>query len=334
MPNYNNVPATSTHFNGKVFQRMLEDLHLDGKANRTIYGYIRAVRQLAEFCQTVPDKITEEQVRQWLLYLKVEKQLAYGSLRVAFSGIKFFFTHTCRRKWRVIAETKLQNVKALPEVITHRQVLQVIDACTTLRMATAFWTIYTLGMRIEEAVSLHVGDVDSQRMMVHIHRGKGAKDRYIPLPISTLGLLRGYWKTHRNEVLLFPATPRKGQLASDVTTSFSASSAQNAIKKIAQTMGLRKKVTPHTLRHCYATHLLEAGVSLKAIQKYLGHSSLQTTMIYLHLTETAEADSRKIIDELFVIEPLTHRFQSDGSVKRSAKKNSKGPKKGRGKRKD
>ncbi len=299
MPNHS-LPVTSKFFKGKLYQQMEADLHLAGMAERTIYGYLRAVRKLADFCQCSPDKLTEEQLRQWLLHLKIDKQFAYGSLRVAFSGVKFFFTRTCRREWRTLAETKLQNIKSLPEVITRKQVHQIIDACTTIRMATFFWTVYSLGLRIEEGINLHAGDIDGKRMMVHVHRGKGAKDRYIPLPESTLGGLRDYWKTHRNRTILFPSKGRSRNEAETATTPMSVSSAQGAIKRITEQINFGKKVSTHTLRHSYATHLLEAGASLKAIQKYLGHSSLQTSMVYLHLTDDAEADTRKLINQIFV----------------------------------
>jgi site-specific recombinase XerD len=166
-------------------------------------------------------------------------------------------------------------------------------------MKAFVWTVYTLGLRIGEGVNLQVGDIDSQRMMVHVHRGKGAKDRYLPLPASTLAGLRIFWQRHRHPTLLFPAEGRDHQDGSQATTPMSISTVQGAIKQITEQLKFGKKVTTHTLRHSYATHLLEAGVSLKAIQKYLGHSSLQTTMIYLHLTETAEADSRQVINRLF-----------------------------------
>ena len=167
-------------------------------------------------------------------------------------------------------------------------------------MSTFFWSVYSLGLRLEEALNLQVGDIDGQRMMVHVHRGKGAKDRYLPLPPTTLLLLREFWKTHRNPKLLFPAEGRKHSGQSTATTPISPTSVQGAIKKIVDKLKLTKQVSTHTLRHSYATHLLEAGVSLKAVQKYLGHSSLQTTLVYLHLTETAEADARKIIIKLFI----------------------------------
>jgi site-specific recombinase XerD len=152
---------------------------------------------------------------------------------------------------------------------------------------------------LQEGLNLQVGDIDSQRMMVHVHRGKGAKDRYIPLPTSTLYLLRAYWATHRHKRLLFPAEGRNHLKASSATTPMSMTAVQGAMKKITKRIDFGKKVSIHTLRHSYGTHLLEAGVSLKAIQKYMGHSSLQTTMVYLHLTETAEANARKAIEKLF-----------------------------------
>ena len=170
---------------------------------------------------------------------------------------------------------------------------------------------YTLGLRIGEAVNLQVGDLDSQRMMVHIHRGKGAKDRYVPLPQSTLAALRVFWKTHRNPVFLFPATGRDHQDGANSTTPMSISTVQSAFKKITRQLKFGKSVSCHTLRHSYATHLLEAGVSLKAIQKYLGHSSLQTTMVYLHLTEIAEADARQVINQLFA--PRDHYKQQNSA---------------------
>lgn len=289
----------SSLFTGRRYTRMAEDLHLAGMSERTHAGYLRAVRQLADYCQTAPDKITEDQLRRYFLHLKNERKFAYGSLRVAFSGIKFFYTRTCKRNWQTLAKMKLQNVSTLPEVLTIDQVHQIIDACTTQRMAVYFWTAYSLGLRMQEALNLQVGDIDSQRMMVHVHRGKGAKDRYLPLPVETLHQLRSYWATHRNKRLLFPAESRDHKGMATATAPMSPTAVQGAMKKITAQIDFGKKVSIHTLRHSYATHLLEAGVSLKVIQKYMGHSSLQTTMIYLHLTEIAEVNAREMIEKIF-----------------------------------
>ena len=299
MPTYNNLPAASQYFKGNWYRKLIEDLQLAGKAKRTVYGYVRAVRKLADFHQKSPHQIDSSELRAFLLHHIVERDVAAGTQSVLLSGIKFFFRTTCPREWEVLQQTKLNYVKTLPEVITQPQVFQIIDASRTRRMKTFVWTTYTLGLRIGEAVHLEVGDLDSQRMMVHIHRGKGAKDRYVPLPQSTLAALRLFWTTHRNPRFLFPAEGRDHQNGSAAQTPMSISTVQSAFKKITQQLNFGKKVSCHTLRHSYATHLLEAGVSLKAIQKYLGHSSLQTTLIYLHLTEIAEADTRVVLNRLF-----------------------------------
>ena len=295
--------STSPFFPQELYQRMSDDLHLTGKADRTRQAYLRAVRQLADTCQQRPDKLTEDQLRQFFLHLKNDRGFAYGSLRVALSGVKFFYSVTCRRDWDILSMLKLQNISALPEVLTIPQVHRIVDATTTLRMRTFFWTVYTMGLRLNEGLHLQVGDVDGARGLVHVHRGKGAKDRYIPLPTSTLTMLREYWQTHRHKRLLFPADGRRHKLQREAVsvarTPMSETAVQGAMKKITDAIDFGKQVSTHTLRHSYGTHLLEAGVSLKAIQKYMGHSSLQTTMVYLHLTETAEADARETIERLF-----------------------------------
>jgi len=295
--------STSRFFPQQLYQRMSDDLHLTGKAERTRRGYLREVRKLAEYCRHSPDQITENQLRRYFLHLKNEQHLAYGSLRVALSGVKFFYSVTCKRDWSIFAMLKLQNITALPEVLTIKQVHQIVNATTTQRMHTYFWTVYSMGLRLNEGLHLQVGDIDAARGLVHIHRGKGAKDRYVPLPTSTLFMLRAYWATHRHKRFLFPADGRNHTLQQDgpsvTKTPMSETAVQGAMKKITQQIDFGKKVHTHTLRHSYATHLLEAGVSLKVIQKYLGHSSLQTTMVYLHLTDMAEADSRKVIERLF-----------------------------------
>ncbi|GAA4465635.1 site-specific integrase [Novipirellula rosea] len=299
MVNYDRLPAASRYFDGKLYQDMNDDLQLAGMSKRTVHGYLRAVRQLADYCEKRPDRISEAELRRYFLYLKNEKQFAYGSIRVAFSGIKFFYSRTCKRNWQTLATMKLQRAKTMPQVLTIEQVHRIVNACRVERIALFFWTTYSMGLRLEEVRNLQVGDIDSQRMMVHIHRGKGAKDRYVPLPTSTLHWLRQHWVTHRHPRFLFPAEGRNHQQSSTSDTPIQTSTVQKAMSKIAVDLKFAKRVSIHTLRHSYATHLLEAGVSLKVIQQYLGHSSLQTTLIYLHLTDTAEANAREMIEQIF-----------------------------------
>jgi integrase/recombinase XerD len=299
MVNYDHLPFASRCFDGDLYCKMNEDLQLAGMSKRTVHGYLRAVRQLADWAKTRPDKISEAQLRRYFLYLKNEKHFAYGSIRVAFSGIKFFYTRTCKRDWETLSTMKLQRAKTLPEVLTIEQVHRIIDAARVERIALFFWTAYSMGLRLEETRNLHIGDIDSARMMVHIHRGKGAKDRYVPLPTSTLDWLRKHWATHRHPKFLFPADGRDHKQSSVSTSPIQTTTVQKAMSKIAAELKFAKRVSIHTLRHSYATHLLEAGVSLRIIQQYLGHSSLQTTMIYLHLTDTAETNARETIEKIF-----------------------------------
>lgn len=292
-------PVHSKYFKGQLYRRMADDLHLAGMSQRTIHGYLRSVRQLADFSRRAPDKVTESQLRRFFLHLKNERNFAYGSLRVAFSGIKFFYTRTCKRNWETLATMKLQQAKTLPDVLTIGQVHRIIDAVRVERIAVYFWTVYSMGLRLDEARHLQIGDIDAERGLVHIHRGKGAKDRYVPLPTSTLNWLRQHWVTHRHPKFLFPADGRDHKQSPTAEKPIQTSTVQKAMGKIASQLEFNKRVTIHTLRHSYATHLLEAGVSLRVIQQYLGHSSLQTTMVYLHLTETAEAQARETIERLF-----------------------------------
>ena len=302
MPSYDK-PVRSLYFNGSLYDKMAEDLQLTGKAERTVHGYLRAVRQLADWCKKSPDQISEAELRRYFLFVKNQRQAAYGTLRVVLSGVQFFYRTTCPRDWNVLSMLRLKNDKTLPEVITREQVRQIVRAATTQRMRVFFWTVYSMGLRLNEALHLQIGDIDAQRKMVHIHRGKGAKDRYVPISQFTIDALRRYWITHRHRQLLFPAdgrnhTLRPGTL-STAKTPMSMTAPQGAIKKITRELNFGKKVSIHTLRHSFATHLLEAGVSLRIIQQYLGHSSLMTTIEYLHLTDSAKQDARGTIEKLF-----------------------------------
>jgi len=145
-------------------------------------------------------------------------------------------------------------------------------------------------------LNLQVADIDARRMMVHVHRGKGAKDRTVPLPGQTLVLLRKYWRTHRNPLLLFPALGRGHNRGPTSTEPMNRASVQGALTRAAKKAGIQKKFSVHTLRHCYATHLLEQGVNIRVIQRYMGHSCLETTMKYLHLTRKGSEDAYRIID--------------------------------------
>ena len=279
-------------------QRMHHDLQLAGLSERTQEAYLRAVRQLADHFHTPPDRLSEPQLRDYLLHLKNDRKLASSSLIVACCGIKFFYSHTAPRDWPTLDKLRVRRDKTLPDVLSVEEVRRLIDAVRTPHNRAYFWTVYSLGLRLGEGLHLQVRDIDGGRMMVHVHRGKGAKDRYVPLPSSTLKVLRDYWVTHRHPVWLFPATGRDHQQAASAEGPMQRSSVQGALRRVVRELEFRKTVSIHTLRHSYATHLLEAGVNLRLIQQYLGHGSLQTTMVYLHLTNVSHEQAFARIEAL------------------------------------
>jgi integrase/recombinase XerD len=279
-------------------QRMHQDLKLAGLADGTQEMYLRAVRRLAAHYKKPPDQITESELRDYLVHLRDHGKYAAGTLKVAASGIQFFYTYTVPRDWIIFKNLRIPRPQRLPDVLSVDEARRLIEAVRTPHNKAFFWTVYSLGLRLQEGLNLQVGDIDSARMFVHVHRGKGAKDRFVPLPPRTLTVLRQYWVTHRNPVWLFPATGRDHAAAHAATEPMARPSVRGAMARVVRDLGFRKKVTIHTLRHSYATHLLEAGVNLRLIQKYLGHSSLQATTIYLHLTSLGQEQARATIDKL------------------------------------
>jgi integrase/recombinase XerD len=279
-------------------KKMHQDLQLAGLSEGTQDVYLRAGRRLAVHFDTPPDVLNEAQVRDYLLHLKNDRKLASSSLSIAYCAIKFFYSHTAPRDWPTLQRIRVQKEKRLPDVLSIDELRQLIGAVRKLCYRTYFSTVYSLGLRRNEGLHLQVRDIDSARMLVHVHRGKGAKDRFVPLPARTLGLLREYWVTHRNPVWLFPANGSDQRQAVSSDGPMSKDGVQHAMRRVVHQLGWRKAVSIHTLRHSYATHLLEAGVNLRLIQQYLGHSSLQTTMVYLHLTTVSQEQAVAVINKL------------------------------------
>ena len=280
-------------------QRMIEDLQLRGLSPRTQDAYVRVVRQLAEHYDKPPDEITEEELRQYFLYLTNGKGVSASAFRGALCGIKFFYQYTLKREWPTLDLVRPAKEKKLPVVLSVEEVHQVLGCVRLRHYRVCLTTIYSCGLRLQEGVHLQVADIDSARMLVHVHRGKGAKDRFVPLPRRTLELLRGYWAAHRNPTWIFPTTrPADVFSLAAATRSMEVSSVQRALKAAVVESGLHKPATVHTLRHSYATHLLEAGVNLRIIQAYLGHSSPTSTAIYTHLTRKVEDRAAKAINRV------------------------------------
>ncbi len=280
-------------------QRMIEDMQLRGFAARTQESYATAVRQLAEHYHTRPDRLTEEDLRRYFLFLANEKKVARATATIALCGIKFFYEHTLQRAWTTLRFIRPPREKKLPVVLSRDEVRRILTEVRIPVYRACLTTIYACGLRLLEGAHLQVPDVDSARMVLHIH-GKGKKDRYVPLPAPTLESLRTYWRTHRSPVWLFPAPTRHGlphALAHD-GGPVTRSSLQSAFRRALLRTGIAKRAHVHTLRHSYATHLLEAGVNLRIIQENLGHGSARTTQIYTHLTREVQATLTDPLNQL------------------------------------
>jgi site-specific recombinase XerD len=264
---------------------MIEDLQLRGYAERTVEAYVHPVAQLARFYQASPDTLTEEQIRHYLLQLSTVQKVARSTHTLALCGIKFFYQQTLGRAWSVFDVARPKGEKKLPVVLSRDEVWRILAAVRSPVYRVCLTAIYACGLRLLEGAHLQVPDIDGARTQLHIH-GKGKQDRYVPLPDATLTLLREHWRTHRNPLWLFPTGTRShaAPLHDPTLGPISRSSLQSAFVRAVKQCGNHKRAHVHTLRHSYATHLLEAGVTLPLIQEYLGHKSLRTTTIYTHLT--------------------------------------------------
>jgi len=275
-------------------QKMIEDMQLRGFALRTQEAYLLAVRQLARYYNKSPDLVTEEELRGYFLYLKNVKHAARNTCTIALCGIKFFFQHTLGREWKTFDFLRPPHEHKLPVVLSVEEVGRILNCVHHPCYRVCLTLIYACGLRLLEGVRLRVTEIDGERKMLHLHHAKGGKDRYIPLPPACLRMLRRHWQTHCNPIWLFPALRAIRQ----ANQPMHETALQRAFRAALKESGVHKKATVHTLRHSYATHLLEAGVNLRVIQSYLGHASPTATAIYTHLTSSSHAQTNDKINAL------------------------------------
>ena len=264
---------------------------------RTQQAYLACVRQLAEHFGKAPEAVTPEELRQYFLHLKIERHFARPSSTQALCALKLFWEQSLRRPW----PAEVQLVRAAPEfklpvVLSATEVRQLLAAVPALDHRVALTTIYSCGLRLGEALRLEVGDIDAERMLIHIRGGKGNRDRYVPLPERTLHLLRDCWKSHHHRHFLFPGQGQPGQPAASATEPMCRSTLQRAFRLAREASGIQKDCHVHTLRHSYATHLLEQGENLRQIQVNLGHRSPLATALYTHLTSLCKTQHQKRLD--------------------------------------
>lgn len=281
------------------YQQSMRALQLAGMSQRTQESYTRSVRQLVEFFAKTPEHITETELEDYFLHRRNHDKWSAATMSIAFCGIRFFFQNVLLREWHLFSYAGAKREQRLPCVLDREEVSRILRHVKTSHNRVFLFTVYSCGLRISEALGLQISDIDSHRMLIHVHHGKGAKDRFVPLPRTTLQLLRRYWVTHKNPKLIFPALGRGHNNGATSERPMAIESVQGAFRRARFTAGISKRrVSVHTLRHSCATHLLEAGVNLRAIQRYMGHAHLETTMVYLHLTQKGQEDAYQRIDSL------------------------------------
>jgi integrase/recombinase XerD len=280
------------------YQQSMRALQLAGMSGPTQKCYTRSVRMLADFYNKTPDQITETQLQDYFLHRRNIDKWSAATMRICYSGIKFFFINVLQRDWHTLALIQAKREQRLPTVLSLDEVRAILAAVNTPQNKAYLTVVYSCGLRLHEALYLQVSDIDSDRMRIHVHRGKGAKDRYVPLPQATLAILRDYWKMHRNPVWIFPRLGHSGKEGPIAQIPMDKGSVQGALRRVLKQLKVKKQVSVHTLRHSYATHLLEAGVNIRRIQQYLGHHSLTSTMVYLHLTTQGHERAYGIINDL------------------------------------
>lgn len=267
--------------------KMKMDMELRGYSPITVKYYIEHVSRFAKHFNKSPDLLNDDQIKEYLYYCITEKKICEGTVNVIHSALKFFYTKTLGRVWNVESLARIKERKKLPVVLSQSEVKAILDVTTNLKHKAILTTIYATGMRVSEAANLKVSDIDSQNMQIFIRNGKGKKDRYAMLSKTNLDILREYWRKYRPNDYLFVGRYGKGHIT--------VRSIQRIFEQSSDKAGIKKDASVHTLRHSFATHLLEAGTDICYIQRLLGHSNINTTTVYLHLRR---------MDLLNIISPL------------------------------
>ena len=273
-------------------QRMIRDMELAGLSARTQEHYIAAVVALQRHYQTRPDKLSEPQVQQYVFWLRDQRQVAQGTFLPHYYGLKFFYYRTLAVDWSLFTRKKVRPPRRqrLPVPIAWDQGRQLIATLRQPGYRLCCACMLALGLRIGDALHLPVSAIDATHMVVRVI-GKGNKERLLPLPPTLLEALRAYWRTHRHAHLLFPNRQGTGPL--------SERSLRHAFNDARDRLGLSPRITPHSLRHAFASHLLEQGTDLRIVQLLLGHARLASTQIYTHLTVPLRDDLRHRLDGMF-----------------------------------
>lgn len=278
-----------------LYAKHVSALKRQGKAASTIDVYARAVRRVAKFWDCCPDGLTQDQLEAHFDALVASH--SWSTVKVDRNGLQFFYQHVLKRPWTWVDIVKPPQVRVLPDILTIKEIERLINGTRELRYQTFVLVAFSMGLRLGEVLALQVGDIDRERMKVHVRCGKGSKDRLVTMPHLALQTMHRYWKTHGHPQWIFP-NGRTGDERRVATQAMDRGGVQKSLKAIAHSCGIRKHVTPHTLRHCYGALMVEAGVNLRAIQHEMGHEQPNTTALYTQLTDPTHEDTGKKINSM------------------------------------
>src|SRR6516225_6439214 len=271
-------------------RRMIEELQLRNYAPNTITVYIRCVAQFAQHFRLSPDRLGLEHIRQYQLFLVRQKKVSWALFNQTVCALRFLYRHILHRDWMIEYIPYPRREDKLPVVLSPAEVAAVFEATHNLKHRTILMTIYAAGLRVSEVTHLRLSDIDSQRQVIRIRQGKGHKDRQVMLSPKLLEVLRTYWKSYRPKLWLFPGESPERPVSSETVWRVCSQAGEAA--------HLSKPISPHTLRHCFATHLLEEATDLRRIQLLLGHRNLKTTARYLHVSNLAVRTTVSPLDRL------------------------------------
>lgn len=275
---------------GRFQDLMDRELRIRGLAENTRKSYLEKMRCFVRHFMRPPDQLAAEEVKQYQLFLTQDRRVKWSTFNVHVCAIRFFYREVLKVEWDVEHIPYQRTGKRLPEILSGAEVVGLLDAVANRKHRAILMTLYAAGLRVSEAVHLRLSDIDSQRMMIRVDQGKGRKARYVMLSPKLLHSLRCYWLESRPTLWLFPGADPSRPLTRESVEKFFARARKKA--------GIRKRVSPHSLRHSFATHLLERGVNIRIIQRLLGHRSLRSTEIYTHVAETYVRDTRSPLDDL------------------------------------
>ena len=286
-------------------RRFAELLVLRFNAPRTRHSYYRQMRLIHEFCDADPAAITEDGLRNYILHVKTVKRWKPKTIRQSAAAAKLFFIELMEHgEWKIFSQIRTKDEKSLPAVLTREEVIQLLRHVQLRRYRIPLKLIYCCGLRVSECLSLTIHDIDGKGGKLWIRKGKGHKDRMVPLSPTMVKDLRRYYAFHKHPLLIFPGVGRGRCALEDVARRMQQAPRPIPVSSLERLLVAARKelnipvCTPHTLRHSFATHLVEAGASLHTVQALLGHSDIDTTMIYLHLTHRSEQDSRALVEKL------------------------------------